>query len=109
MRNNVIIFFSGICIIFALLQINDADAHIWVSAYLIPFVLSIFTYFNYKFTFYIFISLIYLLIGVYIYFNSNETAVMNILSEKNNESLGLLFCSIWIGILHLYNKIDPDQ
>ena len=109
MKNKLIILSSIIFICFALLQVNDTDAYIWILAYLIPAILSIFTYFNYKFTFYIFISLIYLLIGVYIYFNSNETAVMNILSEKNNESLGLLFCSIWIGILHLYNKIDPDQ
>ena len=89
---------------FAFLQINDRDSLIWTIAYLIPAALSFLSLTNYRNKHFQYISPIYLIIALYLYFNNAETAIMHIFDEATNESLGLVLCSIWIFILHLLNN-----
>ena len=103
--NNVIILLVGLFFLFfAYLQINDPDSLIWIIAYLIPAALSFSTLTNYRSKYFQYMSPIYLIIAIYLYFNNSETAVMHIFDETTNESLGLVLCSIWIFILPWLNK-----
>ena len=103
--NNVIILLVGLFFLFfAYLQINDPDSLLWVIAYLIPAVLSFAVLINYRSKYLQYISPIYLIIAIYLYFNNSETAVMHIFDETTNEALGLALCSIWIFILPWLNK-----
>ena len=103
--NNVIILLVGLFFLFfAYLQINDPDSLIWIIAYLIPAALSFSTLTNYRSKYFQYMSPIYLIIAIYLYFNNSETAVMYIFDETTNESLGLVLCSIWIFILPWLNK-----
>ena len=98
--NNVIILLVGLFFLFfAYLQINDPDSLIWIIAYLIPAALSFSTLTNYRSKYFQYMSPIYLIIAIYLYFNNSDTAVMYIFDETTNESLGLVLCSIWILIL----------
>ena len=101
----IIILLVGLFFLFcAYLQINDPDSLIWIIAYLIPAALSFSTLTNYRSKYIQYLSPIYLIIAIYLYFNNSETAVMHIFDETTNESLGLVLCSIWIFILPLFNK-----
>jgi len=103
--NNVIILFGGLLFLFfAYLQINDQDSLIWIIAYFIPAALSFSALTNYRSKYFQYLSPIYLIIAIYLYFNNSETAVMHIFDETTNESLGLVLCSIWIFILPWLNK-----
>ena len=73
-------------------------------AYLIPAVLSFLALTDYRNKYFQYISPIYLIIAIYLYFNNSETAVMYIFDETTNEALGLALCSIWIFILPWLNK-----
>ena len=102
---NVIILLVGLFFLFfAYLQINDPDPLIWIIAYLIPAALSFSTLTNYRIKYFQYMSPIYLIIAIYLYFNNSETVVMHIFDEITNESLGLVLCSIWIFILPWLNK-----
>ena len=103
--NNVIILFVGLFFLFfAYLQINDPDSLIWIIAYFIPAALSFLALINYRRKYFQYISPIYLIIAIYLYFNNSETTVRHIFDETTNESLGLVLCSIWIFILPWLNK-----
>ena len=103
--NNVIILLVGLFFLFfAYLQINDPDSLIWIIAYLIPAALSFSTLTNYRSKYFQYMSPIYLIIAIYLYFNNSETAVMYIFDETTNEALGLALCSIWIFVLPWLNK-----
>ena len=102
---NVIILLVGLLFLFfAYLQINDPDSLIWIIAYLIPAALSFSTLTNYRSNYFQYMSPIYLIIAISLYFINSETTVMHIFNETTNESLGLVLCSIWILILPLLNK-----
>ena len=73
-------------------------------AYLIPAVLSFLALTDYRSKYFQYMSPIYLIIAIYLYFNNSETAVMYIFDETTNEALGLALCSIWIFILPWLNK-----
>ena len=103
--NNGIILLVGLFFLFfAYLQINDPDSLIWIIAYLIPAALSFSALTNYKSPYIKYMSTIYLITAVYLYFNNSETIVMHIFDETTNESLGLVLCCIWIFILPWLNK-----
>jgi len=105
MKNTLIIFVFGlIFLIFSLLQINDSDPSLWIILYLIPALLSFGLILNYNTHYSQYLSPIYLFIAIYLYFNNNDTNVMNIFSEQTNESLGLTLCAIWIYILPWFNN-----
>ena len=87
--------------LFSYLQLNDPDSLIWIMAYLFPAILSFVTLKNYITKYFQYVSPIYLIIAIYLYFNNSETTVMHIFDETTNESLGLVLCSIWIFILPL--------
>ena len=98
--NNVIILIVGLFFLFfAYLQINDPDSLIWIMAYLLPAVLSFVAITYYISKYFQYLSPIYLIIAIYMYFNNSDTSVMYIFDETTNESLGLVLCSIWILIL----------
>ena len=102
---NVIILLVGLFFLFfSYLQINDPDSLIWIMAYLLPAVLSFVALSNYISKYFQYLSPIYLIIAIYLYFNNSDTAVMYIFDETTNESLGLVLCSIWILILPWLNK-----
>ena len=84
---------------FAYLQINDQDSLIWIIAYLIPAVLSLLALTDYRSKYLQYISPIYLIIALYLYWNNSDTDVMYIFNKTTNESLGLVLCSVWIFIL----------
>ena len=107
--NNVIILLVGfLFLFFAYLQINDPDSLIWIIAYLIPAALSFSALTYYRNKYFQYISSIYLIIAIYLFFNNSETTVMYIFDESTNESLGLVLCSIWIFILPwLHKKMTP--
>ena len=110
MKNKLIIFMFGlIFLVFSCLQINDPDSYLWITAYLLPALLSFASILNYSNKYFQYLSPIYLIIAVYLYFNNNETMVMHILSETTNESLGLVLCSIWIYILPLFNNQSINE
>ena len=97
---NVIILLVGLLFLFfAYLQINDPDSLIWIMAYLLPAVLSFVAITYYISKYFQYLSPIYLIIAIYLYFNNSDTAIMYIFDETTNESLGLVLCSIWILIL----------
>ena len=50
-----------------------------------------------------YISSIYLIIAIYLYFNNSDTTEMHIFSETTNELLGVLLCALWIFFLPLLN------
>ena len=103
--NNVIILLVGLFFLFfAYLQINDPDSVLWIIAYLIPAVLSFSILKNYRSKYFQYMSPIYLIIAIYLYFNNSETAVMHIFDETINEALGLVLCSIWIFVLPCFKK-----
>ena len=103
--NHVIILLVGLLFLFfAYLQINDPDSLIWIIAYFLPAVCSFAALTNYISKCFQYVSPIYLIIAIYLYFNNSETAVMYIFDETTNESLGLVLCSIWIFILPWLNK-----
>jgi len=102
---NVIILLVGLLFLFfAYLQINDPDSLIWIITYLIPASLSFLTLTNYRSKYFQYISPIYLVIAIYLYFNNSEITIMYIFTETTNESLGLILSSIWIFILPLLNN-----
>ena len=104
--NNAIILLVGLLFLFfAYLQINDSDSLIWIIAYFIPAVLSFSSLINYRSEYFQYMSPIYLIIAIYLYFNNSETAVMYIFDETTNEALGLALCSIWIFVLPWLNKV----
>ena len=73
-------------------------------AYLLPAVLSFVALSNYISKYFQYLSPIYLIIAIYLYFNNSETAVMHIFDETTNEALGLALCSIWIFVLPWLKK-----
>ena len=102
---NVIILLVGLLFLFfAYLQINDPDSLIWIMAYLLPAVLSFVALTNYISKYFQYLSPIYLIIAIYLYFNNSDTAIMYIFDETTNESLGLVLCSIWILILPMIRQ-----
>ena len=92
-------------ILFSYLQLNDPDSLIWIMVYLFPAILSFVALKNYIPKYFQYVSLIYLIMAIYMYFNNSETMVMYIFDETTNESLGLLLCSIWIFILPLLKNL----
>ena len=109
--NNVIILLVGLFFLFfSYLQINDPDSLIWIIAYLIPAALSFLALTNIRSKYFQYMSPIYLIIAIYLYYNNSETAVMHIFDETTNEALGLTLCSIWIFVLPWLNKkINIDK
>ena len=102
---NVIILLVGLLFLFfAYLQINDPYSLIWVMVYLLPAVLSFVALTYYISKYFQYLSPIYLIIAIYLYYNNSETACIHIFDETTNESLGLVLCSIWIFILPWLNK-----
>ena len=98
--NYIITLLVGLVFLFfAYLQINDPDSLIWIMAYLIPAVLSFIALTDYKSKYLQYISPIYLIIALYLYWNNSDANVMYIFNETTNESLGLVLCSVWIFIL----------
>tara|TARA_Y100000590_G_C15491598_1_gene927962 strand:- start:63 stop:395 length:333 start_codon:yes stop_codon:yes gene_type:complete len=91
--------------IFSLLQINDPDAFVWFIAYLIPSIFSLLTILNHKLKFLKSIGFTYLLLALFTSIYIDVPLTMFIFSEKTNESLGLLFCAIWIFILSKNNNL----
>ena len=102
-------FVGSLFLVFAYLQINDPDSLLWVIAYLIPAVLSFSVLIYYRSKYLQYISLIYLIIAIYLYFNNSKTAVMHIFDETTNEALGLALCSIWIFVLPWLKKISIEK
>ena len=103
--NNTIILLVGLLFLFfTYLQINDPDSLIWIIAYFIPAALSFSALTNYRSKYFQYMSPIYLIIAISLYFINSETTVMHIFDETTNESLGLVLCSIWIFILPWLNK-----
>ena len=103
--NNTIILLVGLLFLFfAYLQINDQDSLIWIIAYFIPAALSFSALTNYRRKYFQYMSPIYLITAIYLYFNNSETAIMHIFDETTNESLGLVLCYIWIFILPLVKQ-----
>ena len=103
--NKIIILSVGLFFLFfAYLQINDPDSLIWIIVYLIPAVLSFSALTNYISKNFKYISPIYLLSSIYLYFGNSESTVIYIFDEITNESLGLILCAIWILILPSLNN-----
>ena len=95
---------------FAYLQINDPDSLIWIMAYLIPAVLSFLALTDYSSKYLQYISPIYLIIALYLYWNNSDANVMYIFNETTNETLGMVLCSVWIFILpRLSNPSLPSR
>jgi len=107
LTNKLIKAVGLIFFIFALLQINDPDAPIWFMAYLIPSVFSLLIILHHEFRFLKSISFMYVLLAIYHYMHDDVTLTMFVFNEKTNESLGLLFCAIWIFILSQNDKLIP--
>ena len=109
--NNVIILLVGLFFLFfSYLQINDPDSLIWIIAYLIPSALSFSILTNYRSKYFQYMSPIYLIIAIILYFNNSESNVMHIFDETTNESLGLVLCSLWLFILPWLNmKISAEE
>ena len=99
LKHLIILLVGLLFLFFAYLQINDPDSLLWIIAYLIPAALSFSVLTNYRSTYFQYMSPIYLIIAIYLYFNNSETSIMYIFDEITNESLGLVLCSIWIFIL----------
>ena len=106
----VLVLVGCVFLFFSYLQINDPDSFFWIFAYLIPAILTFLSILNYGSKFLLFLSPVYFIISIYLYFNNGETKVLYIFSEATNESLGLILCSIWIFILPwLNNKMSLEK
>ena len=109
--NYIITLLVGLLFLFfAYLQINDPDSLIWIMAYLIPAVFSFLALTDYRSKYFQYISPIYLIIAIYLFFNNSDTTIMYIFNETTNETLGMVLCSVWIFILpRLSNQSLPSR
>ena len=89
---------------FAVLQINDPDPLIWITAYSVPAILSFLFLMGYSSKYFQLIVPVYLIISFYLYYNKTDTEVMYIFDETTNEVLGLILCAAWMFILPLFKK-----
>ena len=104
-KNKTILLIGGIIfLLFSYLQINDSYSFLWIIAYLIPAMLSFALIFNNWSKYFQYLSPVYLIIAINLYFNNSDVKIMHIFSESTNEILGLILCSIWIFILPLLIK-----
>ena len=98
--NNIIILAVGLlCTVFAVLQLNDPDPFIWITAYSLPALLSFLFLIGYSSKYFQLMSPVYLIISFYLYYNKIDTEVMYIFDETTNEVLGLILCAAWMFIL----------
>ena len=98
--NNIIILAVGLlCTVFAVLQLNDPDPFIWITAYSLPALLSFLFLMGYSNRYFQWIILAYLLFAFYLILHNKDTEVMHIFDETTNEWLGLILCAAWMFIL----------
>ena len=85
--------------VFAVLQLNDPDSFIWITAYSLPALLSFLFLTGYSNRYFKWMLPAYLLIAFYLFLHNKDIEVMYIFDETTNEVLGLILCAAWMFIL----------